>query len=38
MRKLKWWLGFLVGKKLMWRGVEEVHPTLYSSVGEVQKD
>jgi hypothetical protein len=36
--ELGWRIGFGFEAKLAWRGVEEVHPSLYRGVGGVQKD
>jgi hypothetical protein len=36
--ELGWQLGFDFEAKLAWRGVGEVHPSLYRGVGGVGKD
>jgi hypothetical protein len=36
--ELGWRIGFGFEAKLAWRGVEEVHPSLYRGVGGVQND
>jgi hypothetical protein len=36
--ELGWQLGFGFEAKLMWGDMEEVHPSLYRSIGGVRKD